>query len=505
MKAAPYRCPDHDQPAPLCQSCKRARLGEEAAKPARNVDANDVFVEEGGARIREIIQGATIPLIKPGAFCDPSGPTEEAIAREWVYIHHDRWRFDHGVKRWYCWNGSRWLRDEQMLAFHTIGEHLRAAAYACGKKALPAKSGTARGVETFAMANPMAAVGHDVWDADDFLLGTPGGTVDLRTGALRAPDPADLITRSASVTPAAGKPARWLQFVEEATNNDPELGTFLQRALGYCLTGSTREHALFFVYGAGKNGKSVFLNTATRILGDYATTAAMDTFTASRGDKHPTDLARLDGARLVAASETEEGRAWAESRIKQLTGGDRIAARFMRQDFFEFTPRFKLFIVGNFQPVLHNVDAAMRRRFNIIPFVHTPPQPDQTLEEKLEAEHPQILQWMIEGARDWLTNGLNRPAAVMRATEHYFDEQDLIGQWIAEQCVTAGRGGIPTALFKSWSAFALSNGEQPGTMKALAGAVEKRGFLPSRDSQGRFWAGLDLRTPPPREPWEHVG
>jgi putative DNA primase/helicase len=460
---------------------------------ARNVDANDLALEVGPGAVREALNGAVLPLITPGAL-SAEGATEESAAREWVLMHHDAWRYDHGIACFYQWDGSRWKKDDQRLAFHLIGEHLRIAGSLLGKKSLAPKATVARGIEAFVIANPKIGVPHDRWDSDDFLLGTPSGTVDLRTGRTRAASAADFLTRSTKVAPKAGKPERWIQFIGEVTNGDRELGRFLQQTLGYCLTGSTREHALFFVFGAGKNGKSVLLNTATRILGDYATTAAMDTFTASHGDKHPTDLARLDGARLVAASETEEGRAWAESRIKQLTGGDRIAARFMRQDFFEFTPKFKLFIVGNFQPVLHNVDAAMRRRFNIIPFVHTPPQPDMELEDKLAAEHPQILAWMIEGCRDWISNGLCRPAAVVKATERYFEDQDIVGQWVTERCDERnGALGKPKDLFESWGQFAGENGEAVGSQKALAGILQKRGFRPIRTSAGRFWEGIDVR------------
>ena len=327
------------------------------------------------------------------------------------------------------------------------------------------------------------------------MLGTPTGTVDLRTGERVEPRKADLITKVTTVPPADGEPTRWLQFVREATNGDEDFARFLQQILGYCLTGRTDEHALFFAYGAGKNGKSVFLNTATKIMGDYATTAAMDTFVASKGDRHPTDLARLDGARLVAASETEEGRAWAEARVKQLTGGDRIAARYMRQDFFEFTPRFKLFVVGNFQPALQNVDEATRRRFNILPFVHTPPNPDPTLEDKLASEYGQILSWMIRGAVDWCANGLSRPAIVCAATESYFTEQDLSGQWIEDRCIVReGAMATPNELFTSWKAYASENGEEAGSQKALAGRLTKRGFRRDRTSMGRFWRGIELRS-----------
>ena len=178
------------------------------------------------------------------------------------------------------------------------------------------------------------------------------------------------------MAPVPGDCPRWLKFLDETTNGDAGLIRFLQQWCGYALTGITREHALVFVYGPGGNGKTVFLNVVNEILNDYATVAAMDTFTASKTDKHSTDLAMLHGARLVTASETEEGRAWAEARIKQITGGDRVTARFMRQDNFTYVPQFKLMIIGNHKPVLHNVDEAAQRRFHIVPFMIRPETPD---------------------------------------------------------------------------------------------------------------------------------
>ena len=169
------------------------------------------------------------------------------------------------------------------------------------------------GVERFAKVDPEVAVTIDYWDSDPLLLGTPGGTVDLRTGRLRLPRRDDGITKSTGFAPSDKGCPLWLAFLDQTTGNDAELIRFLQQWCGYALTGLTREHALVFVYGPGGNGKSVFLNTVTAILKDYAATAAMDTFTASTSDKHPTDLAMLRGARLVTASETEEGSAWAEA------------------------------------------------------------------------------------------------------------------------------------------------------------------------------------------------
>ena len=334
-----------------------------------------------------------------------------------------------------------------------------------------AKASTAAAVERFAQADRALAVTSAIWDTDPFLLGTPAGVVNLRTGILRPAERTDYITRQTAVAPdfSADRPL-WARFLDEATLGDKGLQRFLQQVAGYCLTGDVREHALFFVYGPGGNGKSVFVNVLAGLMGDYATTAAMDTFTASVTDKHPTDLAMLQGARMVSASETEEGRAWAESRIKQMTGGDTIRARFMRQDFFEYRPQFKLVIVGNHKPVLRNVDDAARRRFNIIPFIHKPPAPDRQLEEKLKAEWPAILAWAIEGAIDWQQNGLVRPAVVANATNEYFTEQDLVRQWIEECCETGGRNICDTtaALFASWSAYAQASGEKPGTKKWLS-------------------------------------
>jgi putative DNA primase/helicase len=172
--------------------------------------------------------------------------------------------------------------------------------------------------------------------------------------------------------------------------------------------GLTREHALFFGYGTGANGKSVLLSTIAGTLGEYHRTAPIETFTASNADRHPTDLAGLRAARLVTATETEEGRRWAESRIKKLTGGDKVAARFMRQDFFEYRPAFKLIIAGNHKPSLRSVDEAIRRRFHLIPFSITipPEERDPDLAEKLKDERPAILAWLIEGCLEWQTVGL---------------------------------------------------------------------------------------------------
>ena len=278
---------------------------------------------------------------------------------------------------------------------------------------------------------------------------------------------------------------------------------FLRRWCGYSLTGLTREHALIFLYGPGGNGKSVFLNTVSGILGDYATTAAMDTFTASGASQHLTFLAMMKGARMVTASETEEGRAWAEARIKQMTGGDPITANYMRRDPFTFVPQFKLTIVGNHQPVLHNVDDAARRRFNIVPFTVKPSNPDRELEDKLKREWPGILRWMIEGCLEWQEHGLQRPESVTAATADYFSDQDLVGQWLADKgTVEPGnehRWETAADLFKSWKDYAEAAGEKPGTAKSLASKLARQGLRRAEKKlEGKarkVWLGVTLTKP----------
>ncbi len=416
--------------------------------------------------------------------------TEDGIALAFTAEHQDLLRFDHTRGAWFQWTGKAWRQDETKLAFswsRRICRRLAKQADAEGKVlAIMAKAATAASVERFAQSDPALAVTSAIWDRDPFLLGTPGGTVDLRTGELREPASDDHITKLTAVAPALMPECpMWLAFLEQATNGDNGLIRFLRQWCGYCLTGDTREHALLFGYGSGGNGKGVFLNTVSRIMGEYARNAAMDTFTASATDKHPTDLAMLRGARLVTASETEEGRAWAEARIKALTGGDTITARFMRQDFFEYVPHFKLTIIGNHKPVLKNVDDAARRRFNVVPFVHKPAKPDLQLEHKLKAEWPAILRWMIEGCLDWQMHGLVRPDVVKNATADYFSEQDTVNQWVTEFCtVGVTESDTLDSLFKSWTAYAMANGEKPGASKWFSQTLSRLGCEAVKNTPG---------------------
>ena len=372
------------------------------------------------------------------------GLTEDRVALVFADRHRDVLRYCHHTGAWFQWNGAAWRLEETKLAFSYARQICRQCAMDAGAdpgtSATVSKAATAAAVERYAQADRAFAVTSDIWDRNLFALGTPGGTVDLRTGHLQPARMSEFISKLTAIAPADTPDCPlWLQFLDDATQGDADLIRFLRQWCGYSLTGDTGEHALLFIFGVGGNGKSVFLNTLTAILADYSRTAPMGTFTAQWGERHPTDLAMLRGARMVAASETEAGHSWAEVRIKQLTGGDKIAARFMRQAFFEYRPQFKLTIVGNYRPNLNNIDEATRRRFNVVPFVHKPPRPDSKLEQKLRAEWPSILRWMIDGCLDWQMNGLIRPAVVKLATDEYFREQDTIRQWIEDCCETTDR------------------------------------------------------------------
>lgn len=425
---------------------------------------------------------------KPPANGPGAEVSEDAIALAFTETYRDTLRFDHDVGRWFRWDGTSWKRDGTDLAMHYTRQFARELSEA--KRAL-CKASVASGAERFARADRAHAVTNEIWDADPFLLGTPGGTVDLKTGVMSEPEPAQYISKQTAIAPEHGAPVLWLKFLREAMDGDEALVTFLQRWCGYCLTGDTREHALVFAFGDGGNGKGVFMNTFAALMGDYAVTAGMETFTASKHDRHSTELAMLRGARIVTASETEEGRAWAEAKIKAITGGDPITARFMRQDNFTFTPQFKLNIAGNHAPSLRNVDDAMRRRFNIIPFTTKPECPDRQLYEKLKPEWGQILAWAIRGCRDWLAHGMGRPEAVLTATKEYFADQDLAGQWFEERCdLTPGRFDTVAKFYADWSAFAKEHGEEPGSSKSFGQMMKKRGFI----SQSMRSSGVNAKV-----------
>ncbi|WP_246753290.1 phage/plasmid primase, P4 family [Methylobacterium organophilum] len=426
--------------------------------------------------------------------------TEDSAALRFAAQYEGQLLFCHDTGAWFVWSGAAWERNWTGLANHWARELARKMASGEPDKvrAVAGRSGFAGGVEAMSRRDPIFARRADIWDADPWLLGTPGGTVDLRTGSMRRADPAENITRLTAVAPDPHMACpTWLRFLDEATRGDTEYIRFLRQWGGYCLTGDTSEQALCFAHGGGGNGKGVFVRTLSGIMKDYALSAAMETFTASRHDRHPTEIASLRGARLVTASETQGGRSWNAQRIKQLTGGDVMRARHMRQDEFEFIPVLKLLFMGNSKPGLASVGKAERRRFNLLPFEFEPASPDPHLEDRLRAEWPAILHWLILGCLDWKRNGLIRPKTVLTATEDYFSDQDVFAQWLEDECEVAPANPdlftSKATLFAAWTAYATKAGERVGDTAQLGEALQRHGIQPKRTNTSRGFTGIRLR------------
>jgi putative DNA primase/helicase len=419
------------------------------------------------------------------------------------------------------WNGSRWEREDTLLAYDMIRKECRIAAALAvkdektkGAIADLSKAKTRSAIEVLARSDRRLAGRTGQWDADDWIINTPGGIIDLRTGENIGHDPAKFCTKITDVTPGGNCPL-WKKFLERVTNGDQALIDYLQRVCGYFLTGSIREHALFFVYGPGGNGKGVFVNTISAILAAYHLVSPAATFAEQKSPRHETEIARLDGARLVISQETQQGTYWDEARIKALTGGDRLVGRYMRGDYFEFDPRFKLCIVGNHKPQLRAVDDGIRRRFQLIPFdvKIEESEKDRQLPEKLKAEYSGILAWMIDGCQKWQEQGLNPPECVLAATAEYLDSEDSIGCWLADMCIMPksypddpdrqemhrvrnAADAVVTLkdLFKSWKGYAEDGHIAARNDKYLADQLAQRGFTKGRDKRGVFLKGLRLKT-----------
>jgi putative DNA primase/helicase len=428
--------------------------------------------------------------------------SDEDLARRFTVLHANEFRFVAGMGRWFRWDGHRWREDDTLDIFTEVRRvNAFIAASAKGAEAKGITSGkTVAAVERLLRAEVTYKARADEWDANAWILNTPNGIRNLQTGEWRKVSPDDMVTKITSVSPAAGPHPNWTEFLEWVTCGDQELQSYLKRVAGYVATGSTREHAMFFFYGPGGNGKGTFLRTLMKVLGDYGITSPIETFISAERDRHPTEIARLRSARLVITSETEEGRRWAEARIKELTGGDRISARFMRQDFFDFDPHFKLLVSGNHKPGLKTVDAAIRRRFNLIPFAaslpldaHGRPISDPDYESRFAEELPAILQWVVDGALEYQADGLSPPAVVRKATDEYLSQEDAIALWI-EECCDAGEKCAINALYRSYRNWAEQSNEFRGSKKWLSQKLDAKHFQRYKSGNERGFNGLTLKS-----------
>jgi putative DNA primase/helicase len=472
----------------------RERWDGYAVSPPTEIGAGSVFNEA-----RKYGKGQPPSSQSPRT----SGFSDDALALGFSERHDGEILFVPTWGHWLRWDGCRWIRDDRLCIFdlsRTLCRDFAAVAAADADRQVRALASrltnarTVAAVETLARSDQRSARSADAFDNDPWILNTPGGIVDLRTGMMREHQRSELVTKVTSCTPG-GPCRRWMRFLIQVTQGDRQLIRYLQRLIGYSLTGVTREHSFVFIWGPGGNGKSVLLNAIAAVLGDYCTTAMADVFSVGRNEQHPTHLATLRGARMVIVTEVEEGAQWAESRLKSLTAGDRIAARFMRGDPFEFTPTFKLWIAGNHRPVLRNPDVAMRRRLNLIPMTFVPNRPDAGLADVLRTEQAGILAWAIRGCLKWQRDGLHPPAAVKEASTAYFTEQDSLAAWVDERCQRETLATTPSrALFSNWKRWMDDRGEDPGTEKRFSESLERLAAK-KRTSKCVVFLGLKLRPP----------
>lgn len=426
--------------------------------------------------------------------------THDSFARRFNRDHHGEFRFNKTMGVWKRWDGSVWASDDRGMAHRIVTEKVYAAR---GKMGGKKNKGTRQrlGVASFGdnvlraseTMPGFVSIATD-YDQDMWALGVPSDYVDLRTGELRPPDPAMMISKSTKVAPASGTPALWLKFLGEATGGDKDFEEYLQKLCGLFLTGSVEEEAFWFLYGLGRNGKGVFVGAVRNIMHDYALETPSSTFLEQRNPEHLTEVARLDGARLVLVSELPENAIWNAQRLKEMTGNEaKMVGRFMRQDFFEFYFRGKLLFVGNTKPSLRNVDEAIRRRFNLLPFELTPPAPDPGLKAKLIAEYPQILQWMIDGAVNYHQKGLQPPVVVQAASDEYMSSEDKLECFLNDKYQQDPNGNIPVKkVLSDYQVFCSGSTtrQQINSSQQMRKLLESRGHTVTKTNVGQALIGF---------------
>lgn len=415
--------------------------------------------------------------------------------------------------RWFVWDGKRWKDDEILEVYRLSGVLIR-SLYSEAKKIRDeeerkaflshlAKSESYRAqtaMLNLSKAESVFAVRPSDLDRDPWLLTVENGTLDLRAGALRPHAQADRITKLAPVVydSAASCPA-WLDFLHMVMNANQRLVSFLKRAFGCCLTGITSDKAMFILYGAsGDNGKSTMVDVIQLLLGDYATRTPTDTFLKKKEGAIPNDVAKLKGARFVWASENERGSRLSEALIKEMTGGDKLSARFMRGEFFEFYPEFKPWLATNHKPQVRG-DRALWNRLKLIPFNVTIPKEKQKPRHEVmamfRAEFPGILNWALDGCLEWQRSGLGVPDEVVEATREYEAEQDTFAMFLEEKCVRVpGAHALSLALYREYKNWAEQYGEAPVSHKMFASFMSERGFEKAKTKKGFLYSGVGLQT-----------
>jgi len=467
------------------------------------------------------------PEPTPEALNDPAQPKQPAASRTEKYTDLGnskrfvaRYRgatlYCEVWSKWFIWDTKRWREDRTLEVFLKAGELIR-SLYSIAKKIQDKdereeflshlhRSESHRALNamvTLAKSDRSVARHPDDFDSDPWLLSTENGTLDLRTGKLRSHDPKDLITKLAPVAydPSATCP-NWLAFLDMIMNGRKTLVEFLQRAFGTCLTGVTSDKAMFILYGAGgDNGKSTMVDVFQSILGDYGLRTPVETFLHKKEGAIPNDVARLKGARFVWASENDRGTRLSEALIKEMTGGDKMSARFMRAEFFEFYPEFKPWLATNHKPQVRG-DQAIWRRLKLVPFDVTIPvekqKPRHEVMAMFRTEFPGILNWAVKGCLEWQRSGLGVPDEVVAATREYEAEQDTFAMFLEENCVRVPTARSPSiVIYRAYKAWAEEHGENCVSHKMFASFMSERSFQKNRTMNGVIYLGIGLRAEEP--------
>jgi putative DNA primase/helicase len=433
------------------------------------------------------------------------GNAERLVAR-----YGDILRYCNPWGKWLVWDGKRWEIDQEQIVKKLARETVRAIYNEAAQAPESERKAIAKHAissEAEARLNAMTNLAQmdvpilpEQLDTHRWLLNCQNGTLDLRIGQIRPHRREDFITK---VTPSGydrkATCPTWRAFLKTAMGGSQALQDFLQRAIGRTLTGDVSEKILHVLWGGGDNGKTTFLEMIHAMVGeDYGVRTPTETLLARNDNAIPNDVAQLKGARFVYASEAEEGKRLAEARIKDMTGGDTVSARFMRGEWFSFRPEFKLWLGTNHKPVIRGTDKAIWNRVKLIPFTVTipPHQQDKKLPEKLRAELPGLLTWAVEGCLLWQRDGLGVPEEIESATKEYRSEMDVLGAFIEECCVL--RAGITTpasSLFGAYSQWCEQSGEKAITQTAFAARLKERGLENDRSTvTGRkIWKGVGVR------------
>jgi len=414
--------------------------------------------------------------------------TEHSVALSFRSKYRDKLVYDHHSQRWLIWDGKCWTLDSKRL----VQNFCRKVATQTDDNKSTQRISFVRGVESFSQSDPAFARHSGEFDADNYLLNTQDGVIDLRTGEMKHHDPKLMITNITPVSIGEGYGTRFPQFLKEITMGDSELEKFLQVALGAILSGAIEDHWMMFWRGSGRNGKNTLGDAVANVLGTYSRKIPSTVLMKSKHEGHPTEIAQLKGCRMAIASEIEATAFWNEPKMKELTGDEMLSARFMRGDFFNFKKTFKFLIYGNHRPRLSSVDEAIRSRMKIVWFkADFSKRPDPNLPEKLREEYPNILRWLIDGHLEWYQNGKRLPKcqAVEDELDDYLDSQATVVNWIDEYLKTGYQVTWTKAstLYESYRQWKENRGEQAVSQTVWADAMLSR-FARKRVNSGMVYS-----------------